>query len=180
MPTCTLTSSSIIVPTGSPLISRMRSPTWMAFRTSGLISIPRTLRVEDFLWVHQRKRLDWWTGPTPPGTGSAGVIYYHNSTMTNPLAVIKILKRCLTDTRVIKTNNVKKKKKQDCGYKFKTSLTTNQQLHLHNMLLRVFTSVSTARTKMVLGQIPVLFAWIWTHCLRKWGTIKKTDPFGTN
>lgn len=115
MPTCTLTSSSIIVPTGSPLISRMRSPTWIAFRTSGLISIPRTLRVEDFLWVHQRKRLDWWTGPTPPGTGSAGVIYYHNSTMTNPLAVIKILKRCLTDTRVIKTNNVKKKKNRIVG-----------------------------------------------------------------
>lgn len=38
-----LTSSSINVPTGRPLISKILSPTWMAFRTSGLISIPLTL-----------------------------------------------------------------------------------------------------------------------------------------
>lgn len=38
-----ITSSSINVPTGRPLISRILSPTWMAFRTSGLMSIPLTL-----------------------------------------------------------------------------------------------------------------------------------------
>lgn len=43
MPGVRPTSSSISVPTGRPLISRILSPTWMAFRTSGLISIPRTL-----------------------------------------------------------------------------------------------------------------------------------------
>lgn len=37
------TSASIIVPTARPLISRILSPTWMAFRTSGLRSIPLTL-----------------------------------------------------------------------------------------------------------------------------------------
>lgn len=43
MPGVRPTSSSISVPTGRPLISRILSPSWMAFRTSGLISIPRTL-----------------------------------------------------------------------------------------------------------------------------------------
>lgn len=55
------TSASIIVPTGRPLISRILSPTWMAFRTSGLRSIPLTLGThrsteggEDTLqWTHR-------------------------------------------------------------------------------------------------------------------------------
>lgn len=41
-----LTSFSISVPTGSPLISRILSPTWIALRTSGLMSIPLTLKQE--------------------------------------------------------------------------------------------------------------------------------------
>lgn len=48
------TSCCIIVPTGRPLISRILSPTWMAFRTSGLMSIPLTLQehgIDIQIWV---------------------------------------------------------------------------------------------------------------------------------